>query len=78
MQKARAEDQQIVGREGIRFGRNPFPQQLGRRSLSSEVELGEIALGGDLFNAAPGQIDFKIEACLCVPQFLPLRGCLEQ
>jgi hypothetical protein len=66
VQQAGAEDQQVVGRERIGIGRNPVPEQLGGGALSAEVMLGELGVGGDLLDAAPGKVDLQVVSGFCV------------
>ena len=53
VQQAGAEDQQIVGRERIDVGRNPFQQDLGGDALPAQIKLGRSLGSVSTFSMLP-------------------------
>jgi len=66
-EEAGAEDEEIIGREGLDFGGYSVPDHLGIRAQTPEIELGESWVGCHPLDVASGQVDFQVEPRLRVP-----------
>ena len=69
---AGAEDDVIIGGEGVDIRADPVPQYLGGGALTAEMESGLPWIGRYPLYASPGQVDLEIEPRLCIPHTLPL------
>ena len=76
-QQTGAEDEQVLGIEGLDLGADPVPHDPGVGAQPAQMKLGQPRVGGHPLDVSPGQIDFQVEACLCVPHSSPLSSSLE-